>query len=100
MKHIHKYIIIIMLLISHILVAQIRPNSKRDQEAIRQYGFSIFSVADAKSDSIRILAFLSVPNHVLQFLRKTDGFEAQFGRNDIISWNNFKLNLMNGKYLF
>ena len=78
MKHIHKYIIIIVLLISHILVAQIRPNSKRDQEAIRQYGFSIFSVADAKSDSIRILAFLSVPNHVLQFLRKTDGFEAQY----------------------
>ena len=78
MKHIHKYIIIIVLLISHILVAQIRPNSKRHQEAIRQYGFSIFSVADAKSDSIRILAFLSVPNHVLQFLRKTDGFEAQY----------------------
>ncbi|MDE0586870.1 MAG: GWxTD domain-containing protein [Candidatus Marinimicrobia bacterium] len=78
MKHIHKYIIIIVLLISHILVAQIRPNSKRDQEAIRQYGFSIFSVADAKSDSIRILAFLSVPNHVLQFLKKEDGFEAQY----------------------
>ena len=78
MKHIHKYIIIIMLLISHILVAQIRPNSKRDQEAIRQYGFSTFSVADAKSDSIRILAFLSVPNHVLQFLKKEDGFEAEY----------------------
>ena len=78
MKHIHKYIIIIVLLISHILVAQIRPNSKRDQETIRQYGFSIFSVADAKSDSIRILAFLSVPNHVLQFLKIKDGFEAQY----------------------
>jgi len=78
MKHIHKYIIIIVLLIGHILVAQIRPNSKRNQEAIREYGFSIFSVADAKSDSIRILAFLSVPNHVLQFLKKKDGFEAQY----------------------
>ena len=78
MKHIHKYIIIIVLLISHILVAQIRPNSKRQKEAIRQYGFSIFSVADAKSDSIRILAFLSVPNHVLQFLKIKDGFEAQY----------------------
>jgi GWxTD domain-containing protein len=78
MKHIHKYIIIIVLLISHVLVAQIRPNSKRQKEAIRQYGFSIFSVADAKSDSIRILAFLSVPNHVLQFLKIKDGFEAQY----------------------
>ena len=78
MKHIHKYIIIIVLLISHVLVAQIRPNSKRQKEAIRQYGFSIFSVADAKSDYIRILAFLSVPNHVLQFLKIKDGFEAQY----------------------
>jgi len=78
MKHIHKYIVIIVLLISHVLVAQIRPNSKRQKEAIRQYGFSIFSVADAKSDSIRILAFLSVPNHVLQFLKIKDGFEAQY----------------------
>jgi GWxTD domain-containing protein len=67
-----------VLLISHVLVAQIRPNSKRQKEAIRQYGFSIFSVADAKSDSIRILAFLSVPNHVLQFLKIKDGFEAQY----------------------
>lgn len=78
MKHIHKYIVIIVLLISQVLVAQIRPNSKRQKEAIRQYGFSIFSVADAKSDSIRILAFLSVPNHVLQFLKIKDGFEAQY----------------------
>jgi len=78
MKHIHKYIIIIVLLISHVLVAQIRPNSKSQKKAIRQYGFSIFSVADAKSDSIRILAFLSVPNHVLQFLKIKDGFEAQY----------------------
>ncbi|MDC0234796.1 GWxTD domain-containing protein [Candidatus Marinimicrobia bacterium] len=78
MKHIYNYIIIIVLLFSHILVAQIRPNIKRNKEAIRQYGFSIFSVADAKSDSIRILAFLSVPNHVLQFLKKEDGFEAQY----------------------
>ena len=78
MKHIHKYIVIIVLLISHVLVAQIRPNSKSQKKAIRQYGFSIFSVADAKSDSIRILAFLSVPNHVLQFLKIKDGFEAQY----------------------
>ena len=78
MKHIHKYIIIIVLLISHVLVAQIRPNSKRQKEAIRQYGFSIFSVADEKTDSIRILGFLSVPNHVLQFLKIKDGFEAQY----------------------
>ena len=78
MKHIHKYIVIIVLLISQVLVAQIRPNSKRQKEAIRQYGFSIFSVADVKSDSIRILAFLSVPNHVLQFLKIKDGFEAQY----------------------
>lgn len=65
-------------MISHVLVAQIRPNSKSQKKAIRQYGFSIFSVADAKSDSIRILAFLSVPNHVLQFLKIKDGFEAQY----------------------
>jgi len=78
MKHIHKYIVIIVLLISQVLVAQIRPNSKRQKEAIRQYGFSIFSVADVKSDSIRILAFLSVPNHVLQFLKIKDGFEAEY----------------------
>lgn len=78
MKHIHKYFVIIVLLISQVLVAQIRPNSKRQKEAIRQYGFSIFSVADVKSDSIRILAFLSVPNHVLQFLKIKDGFEAEY----------------------
>ena len=78
MKNINKYIIITLLLFTQVLFAQMRPNSGRNQETIRQYGFSVYSVADAHSDSIRVLAFLSVPNHVLQFLKIKDGFEAEY----------------------
>ncbi|MBT3663451.1 MAG: hypothetical protein HN536_07490, partial [Candidatus Marinimicrobia bacterium] len=78
MKQINKYIIIIALIIGHALVAQMRPNSYRNKETIRQYGFSVYSVADTGSDSIRVLAFLSIPNHVLQFLKNQDGFEAEY----------------------
>ena len=78
MKQINKYLIIIALIIGHALNAQMRPNSYRNKETIRQYGFSVYSVADTGSDSIRVLAFLSIPNHVLQFLKNQDRFEAEY----------------------
>ena len=74
------FIIVVMasfMLVSH-LTAQMNPSNKRDKDLIRQYGFSVYSVADTHSDSIRILSYLYVPNHVLQFIKSGNGFEAEY----------------------
>ena len=65
------------MLVGH-LTAQMNPSNKRDKDLIRQYGFSVYSVPDTNSDSIRILSYLYVPNHVLQFIKSGNGFEAEY----------------------
>ena len=47
-------------------------------ELIRQYTFKSFSIADSKSDSIRILTYLVVPNNVLKFVKNNDLFESSY----------------------
>jgi len=73
-----KIIIYFSLILFGSLAAQQMPNNKSAKGLIRQYGFSAFSVADAYSDSIRVLSYLSVPNHVLQFIKGDNGFEAKY----------------------
>ena len=68
-----KIIIYFSFILFSSLIAQQMPNNKRAKGLIRQYGFSAYSVADAYSDSIRVLSYLSVPNHVLQFIKSVDG---------------------------
>ena len=78
MKKIHKIILYTSLMSFGLLFAQ-RPMSKREgKELIRQYGFSFYTVADSSSDSIRVLSYMSVPNHVLQFIKSPDGFESSY----------------------
>ena len=60
------------------LSAQSQMLNKRDNNLIRQYGFSFYTVADNMSDSIRVLSYLSVPNNVLQFIKNDKNFEAGY----------------------
>ena len=60
------------------LSAQSQMLNKRDNNLIRQYGFSFYTVADNMSDSIRVLSYLSVPNNVLQFIKNDINFEAGY----------------------
>ena len=53
-------------------------NRGKKKELLRQYTFSALSVADSKSDSIRILSYLVVPNKVLKFVKKSDTFESSY----------------------
>ena len=78
MKKIIKLVGITYFLIIGVVFAQINSPRKNAKDLIRQYGFSVFSVADAYSDSIRILNYLSIPNHVLQFIKTNDGFNAEY----------------------
>ena len=78
MKNLYKAILLICFVLSSFLIAQMRPNSNRNKEIIRQYGFFTYSIADENSDSVRVLAYLSIPNHVLQFVKSTNGFEANY----------------------
>ncbi|MEA1881036.1 MAG: GWxTD domain-containing protein [Candidatus Marinimicrobia bacterium] len=78
MKQQSKKLILIGIALSNLIPAQITPSNRRGEEMIRQYGFSIYSVADANSDSIRVLSFVSVPNHVLQFIKSKDGFSTEY----------------------
>ena len=78
MKNKFRIAIVGCLMLAAHLSAQMNPSSKREKDVIRQYGFFVYSVADAYSDSIRILSYLSVPNHVLQFIKSGNGFEAEY----------------------
>ena len=64
-------------LISQDIFAQQRMKSSKN-ELIRQYTFKSFSIADSKSDSIRILTYLVVPNNVLKFVKNNDLFESSY----------------------
>ena len=63
----HRILLILISLVVFIenVDAQNRSRSKK-KELIRQYTFTALSVADSKSDSIRILSYLVVPNNVLK----------------------------------
>jgi len=50
----------------------------RKKERVRDYLFSNYIIADLKSDSIRVLSYLSIPNHSLQFLKKNNEFSADY----------------------
>ena len=78
MKCYNKSFILISLILGNFVFCQMRPGNQRGKEVIRQYGFSIYSVADEKSDSIRVLSYLSIPNHVLQFIKTANGFAADY----------------------
>ncbi|MDP6338947.1 MAG: GWxTD domain-containing protein [Candidatus Marinimicrobia bacterium] len=78
MKQNIKKLIVVGIALCNFLPAQINPNNRRGEEIIRQYGFSIYSVADENSDSIRVLSYVSVPNHVLQFIKSKDRFAAEY----------------------
>ena len=68
---------IISLFLTSNIFAQPSMRSKKN-ELIRQYTFKSFSLADSKSDSIRILSYLIVPNNVLKFIKKDVTFESSY----------------------
>ena len=69
MKKINKIILLSLVTLFSYLSAQARMSNRDQSQLIRQYGFSFYTVADSKSDSIRVLSYLSVPNNVLQFIK-------------------------------
>ena len=78
MKKINKIILLSLVTLFSHLSAQARMSNRDQSQLIRQYGFSFYTVADSKSDSIRVLSYLSVPNNVLQFIKNDQNFEAAY----------------------
>ena len=78
MKKINKIILLSLVTLFSHLCAQARMSNRDQSQLIRQYGFSFYTVADSKSDSIRVLSYLSVPNNVLQFIKNDQNFEAGY----------------------
>ena len=78
MKKINKIILLSLVTLFSYLSAQARMSNRDQSQLIRQYGFSFYTVADSKSDSIRVLSYLSVPNNVLQFIKNDQNFEAGY----------------------
>ena len=78
MKKINKIILLSLVTLFSHLSAQARMSNRDQSQLIRQYGFSFYTVADSKSDSIRVLSYLSVPNNVLQFIKNDQNFEAGY----------------------
>ena len=83
MKHINK--IILFSLFIGMLFSQRQPsnsglsgNPLKGNNFIRQYQLSVYTVASESSDSIRVLSYLSIPNHVLQFVKSSKGFKASY----------------------
>ena len=59
------------------LSAQRQANSRK-QDILNQYQFSIFTMADQSSDSIKVLSYLSVPNNVLKFVKEDVDFISSY----------------------
>ena len=78
MNKINKILLYSFIILISYLNAQAQMSNKREAQLIRQYGFSSYTVADSNSDSIRVLTYLSVPNHVLQFIKNNENFEAGY----------------------
>ena len=90
-------------LISQDIFAQQRMKSSKN-ELIRQYTFKSFSIADSKSDSIRILTYLVVPNNVLKFVKNNDLFESSYQAkvfgSEVFSGDRINAMAADRRYLF
>jgi len=112
MKHINK--IILFSLFIGMLFSQRQPsnnglsgNPLKGNNFIRQYQLSVYTVASESSDSIRVLSYLSIPNHVLQFVKSSKGFKASYEatisikrkKGDLLGRKNWSNDLITKTYL-
>ena len=81
MKKIRKKLILLLFVIVP-LSAQ-KQSSSSKQDILDQYQFSVFTIADQKSDSILILSYLTVPNNVLKFIKDSNGFISSYENRGI-----------------
>ena len=111
-----KYLIKIVLffLFIGIIFSQRQPsntgmsgNPLKGNNFIRQYQLSVYTVASESSDSIRVLSYLSIPNHVLQFVKSSKGFKASYEatisikrkKGDLVGRKNWSNDLITKTYL-
>ena len=112
MKHLIK--IVLFLFFIGILFSQRQPsntgmsgNPLKGNNFIRQYQLSVYTVASESSDSIRVLSYLSIPNHVLQFVKSSKGFKASYEatisikrkKGDLVGRKNWSNDLITKTYL-
>ena len=82
-------------------------NPFKGNNFIRQYQLSVYTVASESSDSIRVLSYLSIPNHVLQFVKSSKGFKASYEatisikrkKGDLVGRKNWSNDLITKTYL-
>ena len=112
MKHFIK--IVLFFLFIGIIFSQRQPsntgmsgNPLKGNNFIRQYQLSVYTVASESSDSIRVLSYLSIPNHVLQFVKSSKGFKASYEatisikrkKGDLVGRKNWSNDLITRTYL-
>ena len=112
MKNFSKIILIFSFI--GILISQRQPSNNglsgsplKGNNFIRQYQLSVYTVASESSDSIRVLSYLSIPNHVLQFVKSSKGFKASYEatisikrkKGDLVGRKNWSNNLITKTYL-
>ena len=112
MKHLIK--IVPFFLFIGIIFSQRQPsntgmsgNPLKGNNFIRQYQLSVYTVASESSDSIRVLSYLSIPNHVLQFVKSSKGFKASYEatisikrkKGDLVGRKNWSNDLITRTYL-
>ena len=112
MKYLIK--IVLFLFFIGILFSQRQPsntgmsgNPLKGNNFIRQYQLSVYTVASESSDSIRVLSYLSIPNHVLQFVKSSKGFKASYEatisikrkKGDLVGRKNWSNDLITKTYL-
>ena len=112
MKHFIK--IVLFFLFIGIIFSQRQPsntgmsgNPLKGNNFIRQYQLSVYTVASESSDSIRVLSYLSIPNHVLQFVKSSKGFKASYEatisikrkKGDLVGRKNWSNDLITKTYL-
>ena len=112
MKHLIK--IVPVFLFIGIIFSQRQPsntgmsgNPLKGNNFIRQYQLSVYTVASESSDSIRVLSYLSIPNHVLQFVKSSKGFKASYEatisikrkKGDLVGRKNWSNDLITKTYL-
>ena len=112
MKYLIK--IVLLFLFIGIIFSQRQPsntamsgNPLKGNNFIRQYQLSVYTVASESSDSIRVLSYLSIPNHVLQFVKSSKGFKASYEatisikrkKGDLVGRKNWSNDLITKTYL-
>ena len=112
MKHLIK--IVPLFLFIGIIFSQRQPsntgmsgNPLKGNNFIRQYQLSVYTVASESSDSIRVLSYLSIPNHVLQFVKSSKYFKASYEatisikrkKGDLVGRKNWSNDLITRTYL-